>query len=426
MLKSETLTAAASFSHNEASYIPDPFSFYDRMRAESPAYFSERIFGGAWLFFRYADCRGLMTDERLSNARGAVPLWFLPPEQKVLFADMIGVFERWLAFHDGASHTKLRRQANRSYQPFDDDVLAPRIQHLVDGLLDDVDPDGFDLMREFAFPLPAMVIADLLGVSVEAHPELTRWTDDIAYLFGSTQVSVEHLHRTQNSTRELAAFLASADSASSSANQNGLLHRLRTTEVRGHRFDEREVVAQAALLLFAGVASIRYLIGNSVHVLDQHPVQDRELLLDPTTAPDAVEELLRYCTPVQFVGRVAAEDFTYAVDGHDIAIKAGQPLMLYVASANRDPAKFTAADELVLTRPAPNQHLTFGAGRHLCFGDPLVRLTTRIALETLYRRMPGLRVAPQTLDWNNNLGFHGFGSLRLTAGAPAAIPRARR
>ncbi|MGH3637358.1 MAG: hypothetical protein ACRDTS_25400, partial [Mycobacterium sp.] len=105
-------------------------------------------------------------------------------------------------------------------------------------------------------------------------------------------------------------------------------------------------------------------------------------------------------------------------------IRAGQPLMLYVASANRDHAKFPAADELILTRPAPNQHLTFGAGRHLCFGDPLVRLTTRIALQTLYRNMPSLWVPPQTLDWNNNLGFHGFVSLRLAADEPV-IARAQ-
>lgn len=414
--------SAADFSHNNASYIPDPFPFYAKMRAERPAYASEHIFGGAWLFFRYRDCLNLMTDERLSNSRAAVPLWFLPAAQRAAFSGMISLFERWLAFHDGASHTRLRRQANLSYRPFSDDMLTPRIQRLVDRLLDDVNPSGFDLMREFAFPLPAMVIADLLGVSVEAHAELTRWTDDIAHLFGSTHVSVEHLHRTQESTRQLARFLASPDSTSRSARHNGLLHQLRTAEVHGHRFEEEDVVAQAALLLFAGVASIRYLIGNSVYVLDQRPVQERELLLGPATVVDAVEELLRYCTPVQFVGRVAREDFAYEIDDQVIQIKAGQPLILYVASANRDHAKFPAADQLVLTRPAPNQHLTFGAGRHLCFGDPLVRLTMRIALQTLYRRMPSLRVPPQRLNWNNNLGFHGFVSLRLTADEPVPLP----
>lgn len=417
---------AEQFSHNNSSYIPDPFPFYEKMRSDSPAYFAENIFGGSWLFFRYAECRRLMVDESLSNSRGAVPLWFLPPEQKAEFSDMIDVFERWLAFHDGTSHTQLRRHANRSYRPFSDELLAPRVQHLVDRLLDDVDPTGFDLMRDFAFPLPAMVIADLLGVSVDAHPELTRWTDDIAHLFGSTHVSIDHLYRTRTSTRELADFLASEDSLARSARQHGLLHQLRATEIHGRRLDEQDVAAQAALLLFAGVASIRYLIGNCVHVLDRHPMRTRELLLDPATERDAVEELLRYCTPVQFVGRVAAEDFTCSVDGERIQIRAGQPIILYVASANRDEAKFAEADRLVLDRPAPNEHLTFGAGRHLCFGDPLVRLTTRIALQTLYRRMPSLRVAPQTLDWNNNLGFHGFVSLRLTAAQTAAVPSQAR
>jgi cytochrome P450 len=406
----------ADFSHNEIDYIPDPFPFYEMMRSQSPAYYSEKIFGGTWLFFGYEDCLNLMKDERLSNARAAVPLWFLAADQRAEFADMIGVFERWLAFHDGAEHTKNRRQANRSYVPFTDEALEPRIQALVDRLLDAVDPAGFDLMSEFAFPLPAMVIADVLGVPVEAHADLTRWTDDIAHLFGSTQVSYQHLEKTRQSTRELAAFLGSPETLAHSQRQQGLLHQLRVTEVHGHRFSDEDVVAQAALLLFAGVASIRYLIGNSAQLLSSRTPEERALLQDGDTVGPAVEELLRMCTPVQFVGRVAREDFSFnAADGSPVSVAAGRPMLLYVASANRDPAKFERADELLLTRQ-PNDHLTFGAGRHLCFGDPLVRQSTRIALATLFRRMPNLRPEADALDWNNNLGFHGFTALRVTAG----------
>lgn len=182
-------------------------------------------------------------------------------------------------------------------------------------------------------------------------------------------------------------------------------------------------MAQAALLLFAGVASIRYLIGNSVHVLDRCTAEERDLLQTPAAVPDAIEELLRLCTPVQFVGRVAREDIPYTTAaGEEIVLPAGRPMMLYVASANRDPQQFSEPDKLVLDRPAPNTHLTFGAGRHLCFGDPLVRQTMRIALATLYRRMPGLRVLPQTLNYNNNLGFHGFTELRVQDGNAIAAP----
>lgn len=408
--------SAATFTHNEFDYIPDPFPFFEKMRAENPAYLSDRIFGGTWLFFRYDDCLELMKSGHLSNARAAVPLRFLPPEQRTEYQDMVALYERWLAFHDGKRHTRSRRQANRSYVSFTDERLEPRIQALVDRLLDEIDPAGFDLMSEFAFPLPAMVIADILGVPVEAHAELTRWTDDIAHLFGSTQVDVAHLERTRRSTGELAEFLASPECAISSARSHGLLHTLRNTEVHGYRFSEQDVIAQAALLLFAGVASIRYLIGNSVHVLSERPAAERNLLLGEQTVEAAVEELIRFCTPVQFVGRIAREDFTYtSCDGIEATLHAGQPLLLYVGSANRDQDRFDRADELVLTRPLPNRHLTFGAGRHLCFGDPLVRQTTRIALSTLYRRMPSLRVVPQSLNWNNNLGFHGFTALRVTA-----------
>lgn len=405
---------AERFTHNEIEYIPDPYPFFASMRAANPVYFSERIFGGTWLFFGYDDCVAMLKEERLSNARAAVPLRFLPPEQRAEFSDMVDVFERWLAFHDGRQHTGNRRQANRSYMPFTEQRLEPRIRGVVDRLLDAVDPAGFDLMAEFAFPLPAMVIADVLGVPTEAHADLSRWTDDIAHLFGSTQVSLEHVRRTADSTRELAAFLAAPEQRERAEREQGLLHALRTTEVHGQRFDEQDVVAQAAMLLFAGVASIRYLIGNSVHELDRCSPEQRALLTDPGTAPAAVEELLRFCTPVQFIGRVVAEDFSYTgPDGRTAHLRAGRPVLLYSGSANRDETRFDRADELVLDRPLPNPHLTFGAGRHLCFGDPLVRQTTRIALGELYRRMPGLRVPAQELCWNNNLGFHGFTALRV-------------
>jgi cytochrome P450 len=412
----EATLSPADFSHNQIEYIPDPFSFYAAMRTKCPAYLSTKIFGGTWLFFSFRDCLALIKDERLSNARATVPLRFLPSAQQEQFSDMIDIYERWLAFHDSQRHNVNRRQANRSYMPFSDAALEPRIQSLVDKLLDQVNPDGFDLMSEFAFPLPAMVIADVLGVPVEAHADLTRWTDDIAHLFGSTQISFEHLVRTSASTAELAEFLASDECAALSRRRNGLLHRLRESEVRGHRFEERDAVAQAALLLFAGVASIRYLIGNSVYALDQRPPAERKLLLDLRTVTAAIEELLRFCTPVQFVGRVAAKNFDYRLaDGSVAQLQAGQPVLLYVGSANRDPDQFERPDELWLTRPEPNRHLTFGAGRHLCFGDPLVRQTTRVALSSLYSRMPSLTLRPQELNWNNNLGFHGFTKLQVTA-----------
>lgn len=406
----------ARFNHNEVEYIPDPFPFYESMRVQRPAYFSEGIFGGTWLFFGYSDCYRLMTDDNLSNARAAVPLWFLPPEQRAACADMVSVFDRWLAFHDGLSHSRLRRQANHSYSSFQPEILEPRIKRIVDNLLDAVDQESFDLMKEFAFPLPAMVIADVLGVPTDAHADLTRWTDDIAHLFGSTQVDSEHIYKTRESTRELVEFLSEPGVNLLSEQQDGLLHRLRVTEVHGHRFSDDDAVSQAALLLFAGTASIRYLIGNVVQVLDGRPMLERELLQREDSVADAIEELLRYCTPVQFVGRVAKNDFTFTTArGSECYIEAGRPILLYTASANRDPEAFENADKLVLTRPAPNRHLTFGAGRHLCFGDPLVRQTMRIALSSLYKRMPNLRVLPQELNWNNNLGFHGFQSLEVSA-----------
>jgi hypothetical protein len=407
--------SATNFSHNEIGYIPDPFPFYAKMRLEQPIYFSEKIFGGTWLVFRYADCRALITDERLSNSRAAVPLRFLPPDQRAGFGDVLNIFDRWLAFHDGHSHTRLRRQANRSYDSFRGERTEPLMKRTVDRLLDGIDRSEFDLMSDFTFPLAAIIIADVLGVPSEAHVDLTRWTDDIAHLFGSTHVSVAHVQQTQQSTRELVQFLSSPESMKLSEERGGLMYRMRATETHGYRFDEEEVIAQSALLLFAGIASIRYLIGNSVYALDQRSHHERNFLLDHSTASAAVEELLRFCNPVQFIGRVARTDFAYyCSDGAEAHIRNGQPLLLYIGSANRDAEKFARPDELVLTRPLPNEHLTFGAGRHLCFGDPLVRSTTRIALASLFRRMPSLKVCAQDINWNNNLGFHGFQSLRVS------------
>ncbi|CAM5716742.1 hypothetical protein SANTM175S_02198 [Streptomyces antimycoticus] len=167
----------------------------------------------------------------------------------------------------------------------------------------------------------------------------------------------------------------------------------------------------------AGVASIRYLIGNSVHALAAVPTAERDLLLHPGSVGPAVEELLRVCTPVSFVGRVAGEDFEYtASDGTVVPLRKGRPLLLYVASANRDPDVFDRPDELVLDRPLPNRHLTFGIGRH-----PLLRRPARASddpdrAECPVPQVAGPARAAQETNWNNNLGFHGFTSLWVTDG----------
>ncbi|MGW0933067.1 cytochrome P450 [Streptomyces sp. NPDC002644] len=393
------------FSLSNAEMFPDPYPYYARLRRDEPVHASH-MYGGSWVFFAYEDVEALLTDPRLTNNRAQLPLKALVPEHRSEFSDMVPTLERWVAFFDGQAHMKRRRHMNHVFRMFHADFLTPVVEETVDALLDAWGQQA-DLVADFARPLPAIVITRLLGAPPGDHEQIAAWSDDIAFMFGSSTLTTDDVRRGRDAVHCFTRYLGTALLRASDLRVDSLLTRLVTEETDGFRFDDESAVAQGMLLMFAGLEPTRYLIGNAVWSLHRHPGQRRRLLADPELLPTAVEEFLRHDTPVQFVGRTAARSFTYK--GRHI--EEGQVVLLHVASANRDPGQFDDPDALDLGR-APNRHLSFGHGPHACIGALLVRLQTTIALRTLYGRFPGLRVCEEPGPvWNGNLGFHGPTSL---------------
>lgn len=402
------------FSLSNQQLIADPYPYYDQIRREEPIYYST-MYGGSWLLFSYVDVKALLTDPRLTNDRSELPLLALPEDDRAQFADMIPVLSKWLAFFDGHDHAERRQRLDWSCPTLlSKSALSSVIRNVAEELMDAwQERGGVDLIADFARPLPAMVITRLLGGTDEESKQLASWSDDIAYLFGASDLSVADLKRGQKSLHAFSNYLRElAGEAIKSRREDVILNRLMSDNGKGFQFDIESATAQCMLLMFAGLEPTRYLIGNAVWALHRHPAQRHALAADLEQLPLAIEEFLRYGTPVQYIGRRAAATFTYK-DHH---IDEGQLVLPYVGSANRDPAVFENPDTLDLRR-TPNRHLSFGIGPHACIGATLVRQQTQIALSLLLTRYPSFDVSRQTEPvWNKNLGFHGPTSLMINPG----------
>jgi hypothetical protein len=403
-----------NFSLSNQQLIADPYPYYDKIRQEDPIHYS-KMYGGSWLLFNYADVRTLLTDPRLTNDRSALPLMALPEEDRAQFSDMIPILNKWLAFFDGHDHLQRRQRLDWSCPTLFSKNALSNVIHDVAGKLMDAwqEREYIDLIADFSRPLPAMVITRLLGGDEGDYEQLATWSDDIAYLFGASDLTVEDVQRGQKSLHALGYYLQDlAAEAIKSRSDDLILNRLMSDSGKGFQFNIESATAQCMLLMFAGLEPTRYLLGNAVWALHQHPAQRRLLESDLDKLPLAIEEFLRYGTPVQYIGRRVATPFIYK----NYRFDKGQLVLPYVGSANRDPAVFTHPETLDLRR-TPNRHLSFGTGVHACIGATLVRQQMQIALSLLLTRYPSFEVSQQTEPtWNTNLGFHGPTSLMINTG----------
>ncbi|MFI9566162.1 cytochrome P450 [Streptomyces rishiriensis] len=294
---------------------------------------------------------------------------------------------------DPPEHRKLRALVSQAFTPRVVQGLAPRIEAVCARLLDSVaGHDRFDLVDSLAYPLPIIVIAELLGIPAEEHRLFQEWA---SVLFGGDQLGeapdMADLERALEAiaptVREMNGYMLEHIRARRAAPGDDLTSRLIAAEVDGVRLRDQEMVGFVALLLVAGHITTTALLGNAVVVLDRHPGADSALRADPGRIPEAVEEILRWLPPFPELGRRVTRPVV--LGGHEIPVDT--LLMVHLGAANRDPARFAAPDTLDLTRH-PNPHLTFGHGIHFCFGAPLARLEARIALRMVHERFPTLVV----------------------------------
>lgn len=332
-------------------------------------------------------------------------------------ADWMGavrsVLARWMVFMDPPEHTRLRRLVNRGFTPKTVQRLAPRVEELVEDLIDDLvadaEPSGnTDFVSTFAFPLPAIVIAELLGVPAADRRLFKTWSDALRPLvFGALDEPGRH-DRAARALLELADYFGGLIAEYRRRPADNLLCSL-LTQQSDQRLSDEEIVATSVLLLFAGHETTTNLLANGLLALLRHPDELKRLRQDPAMAPRAVEELLRYDGPTKLSVRWVREGFDYA----GFPIQSGQRVLLIHASANRDPAVFEHPDGLVLDREH-NPHLAFGLAAHYCLGAPLARLEAAIALPRLLRRLPTLRLAGPDPVWQPTILIRGPQSLRIS------------
>ncbi len=389
------------------SYRHDPYPVYHRMRARKPVFFS-RVFRG-WILTRHADITGVLQDPRFSVNRQQSTAFQKLDLLGGLQPDFRRAVERNLLMLDPPDHTRLRRLVSKAFTPRRVESLRPRIEGIVDELLDAAGERGeMDLIRDLAYPLPVVVIAEMLGVPVEDRERFKRWSDALVALLDPLQAE-DGMRPAERAYLELTDYFRRVFAQRRVAPRDDLISSLVGVEEEGDSLEEAELFSLAMLILGAGNETTTNLIGNGVLALLRNPEERRRLQDDPALIENAVEELLRYDSPIQLTDRVATVDLE--IDGH--RIRRGDLVALCLGAANRDPARFADPDRLDLSRP-DTDHLAFGYGAHFCLGAALARAEGQIALSALLRRFPDLDGERQPKDWKRSMVLRGLNSLQLT------------
>jgi cytochrome P450 len=390
------------------------YETFARMRAEDPIFCQPGIDGETmiWFLTRYEDVVAvLLDDDRFVRD----PARALTAEQLEALSggmpESFAFIDQHMLNRDGEDHRRLRRLVTKAFTPRMVEQLRPRIQEIADDLVDQVEARGeMDLVEELAFPLPITVIAELLGIPVADRDRFRRWSNAMV----TPALGPEAMADFGAQMSELVAYLHDLFERRRSKPGDDLVSALLQVRDGGDTLSEQELSSMVVLLIVAGHETTVSLIGNAVLALLLHPDARAELDRDPARIPDAIEELLRYDSPVErTLTRWATTDVE--LDGHTIG--RGDLVIAILGSANRDAERFPDADVLDLDR-ADTKHVAFGRGSHYCLGAPLARLETEVALTTLLRRLPGLRLAvpPKSLTWRPVPLFRSLVSLPVAWG----------
>jgi cytochrome P450 len=397
-------TEVLGFNPFLPEFHANPYPFYARLRKDDPVHLSPL---GFWVLTRYDDVATVLRDPRFGRA-GFHPM-LAAGQARAATPDPLPPS---MLFQDPPDHTRLRALVNKAFTPRVVEAMRPHVQDLVDGLLDRVLPTGrMDIIEDLAYPLPVTVICEMLGVPVTDQAAIRQWSADLARSLDAIgpQADVEVQERGAKARHALAEYFRIQIPERRQQPRTDLLSALITAEEQGDRLTERELLAMCVLLFVAGHETTVNLIGNGILALLRHPDALQRLRADPALTPSAVEELLRYDSPVQRTARIPSADV--AIEGH--TIPRGSIVVAAIGAANRDPAHFADPDRLDLAR-RDNRHLSFGFGIHFCLGAPLARLEAQVAIGTLIRRAPGLQPTTEALEWRESSTLRGLKALPVT------------
>jgi cytochrome P450 len=389
--------------------LDDPFPDLAYLRERHPVFFYRPL--NSWFVFPYDLVHGLLQDPRLSGDRMRGLVDAAPAAARPGVRTVVPYLETWMLMKDGADHARVRGHLQKGLTPAVVRRLAGPVRRAADELLDRGMPRGrLDAAGDYAFLLPAYVLSDLFGVPPADRPKLIAWSLAFVGFFNVLPITTRTAGDFVRSGAEMVAYTRDLLAGRRAAGGDDFLAAV------GGGLTDDEVAGNVMLLLLAGHLAVRNLVGNALWLLLTHPGQFARVTADPGLIPAAVEETLRFEPPVTLIPRVALEDV--AAGGRTIG--RGQLVQLSLAAANRDPAHFPDPDRFDIGRAA-GHHLSFGAGVHGCFGAALAREIATVALETLIRRAPGLRLDPAgKIEWYRNAANRGPSVLPVTWDAAGA------
>jgi cytochrome P450 len=370
----------------------DPYQFFRLLREHEPVHHTPF---GVFLVSRHADAAAIVRDPHLSSDQRNSELYQAFAEAAPAFDEdtMDQMNDVVMLFKDPPDHTRLRGLVSKAFTPKMVELLRVRVQAIVDERLDEVEARGdgrMDVVTDLAYPLPVVIICELLGVPPEDHATFSAWSSELAASIDPDPLlSPDQRARIQEAGNAFLEYFTDLIERRRRSLRDDLLSALIEAEEGGDRLTEEELLGTALFLLIAGHETTVNLIGNGTLALLQHRDQLDRLRDDPSLDRRAVEELLRFDSPVQLTQRITLDEYRLG----DVTIPKGQNLVPLLGAANRDPAEFDDPDRLDLGRENANRHVAFGGGHHFCLGAALARLEGAAAIGTLVRRFPAIELA---------------------------------
>lgn len=411
-----TTTISTNIDFSATETINNPFPVLRTLLEQDPVHWNKPL--KSWCLTRYQDVTAAYQDARFSadRIRPFVEYQRTRPQQhSARFLEELGeCVGLWLVFNDPPTHTRLRKLTAKAFTRRSMLALRPNIERLVNELIDQVaERDEMDFVRDFAYPLPANVIADLLGVPREHVEDLKQWSDDLAHFVLNSRVNPEKYQRAAHGLRCLNELFADLIQQRRQKPGDDVIDLLIAVSEEDDRLSETELLAFCILLLFAGHETTTHFFSNGLRALLLHPDQMQDLtanLNNPGLTMNALHEMLRWDGPILSVSRLLSEDVEMA----DKQLKRGERVYLFGAAANRDASVFSNPDRFDIRRANADRMITFGFGIHLCLGIHLARLEAAVGFPILLRRLQDIQLVHDDLQWSDTLVTRGPKALPIS------------
>lgn len=404
-------TTALVFDPRDPDVIQRPLETLLCLQAEDPVHWSPLLKG--WVLTRHDDVKAVQMNSGVTSDRLTPFFDSQQGEERAKLADLIRYLNTWVVFKDPPDHTRLRTLLNKVVTPAVMRDLEAGIAELADGLLDRIEARGdgrFECISEFANPLPASVIMDLLGIPREDMEALRDWSMQLQPFLGNATSTGDKYETGRAGIVAMADYFRAAAANRKARPRGDVISHFVMLQQTG-QISEEELIGSCILFLFAGHETTTNLIGNGIRALLQNPEQKAKLIADPALAASAVEEMLRFEGPTGAVVRVVKEPF----EMRGKTLRKGDRVYAMVNAANHDPEVFENAARFDITR-SPNRHLTFNHGIHFCLGAPLARAEGRIAITRLFARFPNVALASDTAEYMDTLTMRGVREMPMVTG----------